>query len=92
MMKQKEVHGLSKIPDDVLLRYANIEIGKLKAYIAELEDKLKQPENLSFENMQLHQLRKNYNSLLEENRRLKRFHAKYKNSIEPVDNSQNNNP
>lgn len=45
-MKDKSiaVHGLDKIPDIVFLREANIEIGKLKSYILELEDKLKTVE------------------------------------------------
>jgi regulator of replication initiation timing len=34
-------YGLLKVPDIVLLKQANIEIGKLQSYIQELEDKLK---------------------------------------------------
>lgn len=34
--KTKPIFGLDKIPDSVLLRRANVEIGKLKAYIDEL--------------------------------------------------------
>lgn len=34
--KTKSIFGLRKIPDNDLLRHANIEIGKLKSYIDEL--------------------------------------------------------
>lgn len=39
-MKSDSIFGLNKIPDSVLLKEANIEIGKLKSYIDELEEKL----------------------------------------------------
>ena len=39
--KGKAIHGVDKIPDFILLKEANIEIGKLKSYIDELESKLK---------------------------------------------------
>lgn len=42
--KSKENFGLLKIPDSALLKDAITEIGKLKAYINELEDKLDNPE------------------------------------------------
>lgn len=38
--KTDELFDLSRIPDSVIIREQAIEIGKLKAYIAELEDKL----------------------------------------------------
>ena len=39
--KDEEIFGLMKVPDSVLLREARIEIGQLKAYIEELEEKIK---------------------------------------------------
>ncbi len=42
--RSKEVHGLLKIPDNILLKEALVEIGKLKSYIEELEDKNKQQQ------------------------------------------------
>lgn len=50
---------LEKVPDDVLLKYANIEIGQLKAYIGELEENLgiagnkSKPRNILEENKRL---------------------------------------
>lgn len=35
--KGKSIFGLEKIPAEVLLKYARIEMGKLRAYIDELE-------------------------------------------------------
>lgn len=46
MNKDKEIHGLMKIPDAVIIKQQNIEIGKLKAYIAELEDILTKKTNV----------------------------------------------
>jgi len=70
MSKHDELYGLSKVPDEVLLKAANVEIGKLKAYIAELEDRLQTPEGMS-----LAQLKKNNKTLTEENRRLRQLCA-----------------
>lgn len=41
MGKADENYGLLKIPDSVIVKEQAIEIGKLKAYIEELEEKLK---------------------------------------------------
>lgn len=41
MDKAKEVHGLMKIPDSVLISELRIEIGKQAAYIQELEDRIR---------------------------------------------------
>lgn len=38
--KDKELFGLSKIPDKALLKASQVEVGKLNAYISELEDTL----------------------------------------------------
>lgn len=70
MSKHDELYGLSKVPDEVLLKAANVEIGKLKAYITELEDRLQTPEGMS-----LAQLKKNNKTLTEENRRLRQLCA-----------------
>jgi hypothetical protein len=39
--KCKELFGLNKIPDEELLRLSRIEVGKLKSYIQELEDSIR---------------------------------------------------
>lgn len=41
MDKYKEVHGLLKLPDSVLISELRIEIGKQAAYIEELEHRIK---------------------------------------------------
>jgi uncharacterized coiled-coil protein SlyX len=43
-MKDKEWSGLMKIPDEVVIRELRIRLGQQEAYIAELEDKLKEKE------------------------------------------------
>jgi len=37
-MKDKEIYGLLKIPDSVIIKELRIEIGKLESYILELEN------------------------------------------------------
>ena len=39
-MKDKEVHGLMKIPSEVLIKELRIELGKANSYIKELEERL----------------------------------------------------
>jgi hypothetical protein len=39
-MKDKEVHGLMKLPDEVVIAQLRLELGKSNAYISELEEKL----------------------------------------------------
>lgn len=49
--KCKELFGLNKIPDEELLRLSRIEVGKLKSYIQELEDSIRDKlikEDISF--------------------------------------------
>lgn len=49
--KCKELFGLNKIPDKELLRLSRIEVGKLKSYIQELEDSIRDKlikEDISF--------------------------------------------
>lgn len=41
--KSRNDYGLLKVPDSILLKEARQEIGALKAYIEELEDRLKNP-------------------------------------------------
>lgn len=47
MKKDLPVHGLLKIPDNILLKESLVEVGKLKSYIQELEDKIKELEGRS---------------------------------------------
>ena len=35
--RHKEIHGLHKVPDEILIAQLNQELGKANAYIAELE-------------------------------------------------------
>jgi len=39
--KYEELFGLAKIPDEEIIRFLNIELGKAKAYVIELEEKIK---------------------------------------------------
>jgi hypothetical protein len=41
MRKDKEVHGLMKIPEEAVISELRIELGKAKCYIQELEEKIK---------------------------------------------------
>lgn len=41
MDRHKEVHGLLKLPDSVIISELRVEIGKQAAYIEELEDRIK---------------------------------------------------
>lgn len=52
-MKEDELFGLSKIPDSVIIKEQAIEIGKLKAYIEELEAKLPRPGLTSEEKIEI---------------------------------------
>lgn len=42
MNKDKEVHGLMKLPEEAIIASLRVELGKANAYIAELEDSLKE--------------------------------------------------
>lgn len=44
MAKDKEWSGLLKIPAEVVISELRVKLGQLEAYIAELEDKLKERE------------------------------------------------
>lgn len=44
--KSRNDYGLLKVPDSILLKEARQEIGALKAYIEELEDRLKNPKEV----------------------------------------------
>jgi biotin operon repressor len=39
-MKDKEVHGLMKLPPEAVIAQLRLELGKSNAYISELEEKL----------------------------------------------------
>lgn len=41
MSKDKEVHGLMKIPEEAVIASLRVELGQHKAYIDELEERLK---------------------------------------------------
>lgn len=68
--KDKEVYGLLKLPDGILFQQAQIEIGKLKSYIQELEDKIKEYQ-LSDNNKIIESLRQSVTSLRKQNKNLK---------------------
>ncbi len=40
MKKDREVHGLMKIPEEVVISQLRVELGKANSYIQELEEKL----------------------------------------------------
>ena len=46
MNKSQEWSGLLKVPDNILLKDALVEIGKLTSYIQELEHKLKEKNTI----------------------------------------------
>lgn len=76
MSKGDEIFGLLKIPDSVLLKNALIEIGQLKSYIEELEEKLKMKEPIKAGSIEalMHSnetLRKHNKKLREEIRKIK---------------------
>lgn len=43
--REREIFGLLKVPDNVLIKDLRCEIGKRDAYILELEERLKEKEN-----------------------------------------------
>ena len=56
MNKSAELFGLNKIPDSEIIKAQQVEIGKLKAYIYELEECVKnnpEIEKLKYENQGL---------------------------------------
>ncbi len=55
-MKDKEWSGLMKIPDEVVIRELRIRLGQQEAYIAELEDKLKEKESKAVKQTKLEHL------------------------------------
>ena len=44
-MKDKEVHGLMKLPNEVVIEQLRLELGKANAYISEMEEKLSDSGN-----------------------------------------------
>ena len=64
MNKSQEWSGLLKIPDNILLKDALVEIGKLTSYIQELEHKLKEKNTIPV-------IKGDLNSLLMSNKQLK---------------------
>ena len=46
MSNDKEVHGLSKIPLELLFKQRGVKIGKLQSHIQELEDYIRKSEDI----------------------------------------------
>lgn len=44
--KDAERYGLSKVPDDIIIRQLRVELGKANAYIQELEELTKNPARI----------------------------------------------
>ena len=55
-MKDKEVHGLNKLPDSVLISHLRQELGKKNAHIEELKDRIKVNIPRRVKNAHLNQL------------------------------------
>lgn len=55
-MKDKEWSGLMKIPNEVIISELRIRLGQQEAYIAELEDKLKEKEHKAVKQSKLEHL------------------------------------
>ena len=64
MAKDDEWSGLLKIPAEVVIRELRIKLGQQAAYIAELEDKLKEAETKEVNKCKLEHLEKEVNRLL----------------------------
>ena len=47
MSKDKEIFGLLKLPDELVIKGLQIEIGKANSYILELEEKIVKLEKIS---------------------------------------------
>lgn len=51
MAKDNEVHGLLKLPDEVVIKQLRQELGEQASYIDELEDRLKRYERIAPEGL-----------------------------------------
>lgn len=78
MNKSQERSGLLKVPDEILLKDALVEIGKLTSYIQELEYKLKEKNTIPVIKGDLYsllmsnrQLKLNYNNMKKMYQRLR---------------------
>jgi len=45
MKKDREVHGLMKVPEEAVISQLRLELGKANAYISELEERLSEGGN-----------------------------------------------
>lgn len=63
---------LEKVPDEILLKYARIEIGQLKSYIAELEDELENIKKSKYAGAVNARLNEEVNQLRKENKTLRK--------------------
>lgn len=51
MSKDKDIHGLLKLPDEVVIKELRTELGIQNSYIAELEDELKRFKGMTPEEL-----------------------------------------
>jgi hypothetical protein len=74
--KGREIHGLHKVPDSVIIKSQQVEIGQLNSYIDELKFKLDQErkENLIKRRGLIDQC----NNLVEKNKKLKKENKEYR--------------
>ena len=70
MTKAKEIHDLMKLPDHIIIKSQQVEIGKLNSYTQELEEKLNELKNktdrfsIDLEIHRLTGLNKKYKSIM----------------------------